>query len=159
MAYEKLKKDYFIAVIGGSSISDSLYNIAYKVGWWIAKRKCILINGGCSGVMEASSKGAKDAGGLTVGILPGKEKDEANDFVDIPVPTGISEARNAIIVNMADGLIAVDGEYGTLSEIAFALKKKKPIVGIKTFDFKEIHKVDSPKEAVKKIIELINKRK
>ncbi len=159
MACKELKRNFFIAVIGGSVISKSLYDIAYKTGYEIARKGCILINGGCSGVMEASSKGAKDAGGLTVGILPGREKEDANDFIDIPVPTGIGEARNAIIVNIADGLIAIDGEYGTLSEIAFSLKKKKPIVGIKTFDFKEIHKVDSPEDAVKKIIELIKGNK
>lgn len=159
MACTKLKEVYFIGVIGGSSVSRSLYNIAYKVGFEIAKKGCILINGGCSGVMEASGKGAKEAGGLTIGILPGREKTDANNFIDIPVPTGIGEARNAIIVNMADGLIAIDGEYGTLSEIAFALKKSKPIVGIKTFNFKEIVKAASPEEAVDKILELIKGNK
>lgn len=150
---------YFIAVIGGSQVSRKIYNIAYKVGYEIAKNNAILINGGLSGVMEASSRGAKDNGGLTVGILPGKDKKDANDYVDIPVATGIGEARNVIIINMADGIIAIDGEYGTLSELAFAMKKEKPIVGIDTFDFKKISRVNSPEIAVKKLIEMIERKK
>jgi uncharacterized protein (TIGR00725 family) len=154
-----LINNYFIAVIGGSQVSKKIYNMAYKVGCEIAKNNGILINGGLSGVMEASSRGAKENGGLTVGILPGKDKKDANNYVDIPVATGIGEARNVIIINMADGVIAIDGEYGTLSEIAFALKKEKPIVGINTFDFKEIYSVNSPEMAVKKIIEMIESKK
>jgi len=105
--------------------------------------------------MEAASKGAKETGGMTVGILPGFSKDEANPYVMIPVITGLSHARNIIIVRSADAVIAISGEYGTLSEIAIALKLGKPVIGIKTWEHIEgVVKVASPEEAVQKVLEL-----
>jgi len=144
-----------IAVIGGSSVSPKYYELARQAGGAIAECGCALVCGGLSGVMEAGAKGAKEKGGMTIGILPGKNKSDANRYIDVAVPTGIGEARNFVIINMADAVIAVDGKEGTLSEIAFALKSKKPIAGIGTYDIRGIMKETSPKEAVKKLIKMV----
>jgi uncharacterized protein (TIGR00725 family) len=144
-----------IAVIGGSSVSAKNYGLAFRAGAEIARRKCVLVCGGLSGVMEAATKGAKENNGMTVGILPGKNRKDANKYIDIAVPSGIGEARNVIIVNMADGVVAIDGKEGTLSEIAFTLKSKKPICGIGTYDLKGIIKEEEPEKAVEKICKLI----
>lgn len=145
-----------IAVIGAGSCSKEIYNIAEEAGKLIAMNGAVLLTGGLGGVMEAASKGAQEEGGITVGILPGFSKDEANRYVDIPIATGLSHARNAVIARSADALIAIAGEYGTLSEIAIALKMGKPVIGIKTWDTIEgvIH-VNTPAEAIKIISEFI----
>ncbi len=144
-----------ISVIGAGTCSDDIYKNAEDVGRLIAQKGAVLVTGGLGGVMEAASKGAKEAGGITVGILPGFSKDEANRFVEIPIATGLSHARNIIVVRSADAVIAVSGEYGTLSEIAVALKLGKPVIGINTWDnVEDIIKVNTPEEAVQKAFEL-----
>jgi uncharacterized protein (TIGR00725 family) len=146
------------AVIGDSSCNKEIYGIAEEVGTLIAKKGGILITGGLGGVMEAASKGAKQAGGITVGVLPGFSSEDANSYVDIPITTGLSHARNIIIARSADALIAVSGGYGTLSEIAIALKLGKPVIGIKTWDTIEgLIKVEFPEEALQKAFELLGK--
>ena len=120
-----------IAVIGAGSADEPLLRIAEEVGQLIAKRDAILICGGLGGVMEAASKGARSEEGTTVGILPQNYKNEANPYIDIPVATGFGEGRNVIIARTADAIIAIGGEYGTLSEIAFGLRMGKPVIGIK----------------------------
>ncbi len=148
-----------ISVIGAGECSEKIYEIAENVGGLIARGNAVLVTGGLGGVMEAASKGAKEAGGITVGILPGFSKDEANKFVGIPITTGLSHARNTIVVRSADAVIAVAGEYGTLSEIAIALKLGKPVIGINTWDNVEgIIKVNTPEEAVQKALELASKK-
>lgn len=144
-----------IAVIGAGSADESIIKIAENVGRLIAKKNAILVCGGLGGVMEASARGAKSEGGITVGILPHDNKRNANPYIDIPVATGFEEGRNIIIVRTADALIAVGGEYGTLSEIAFALKTGKPVVGINTWDIKGIVKADNAEDAVNKTFELL----
>jgi uncharacterized protein (TIGR00725 family) len=145
-----------ISVIGAGTCDEHTYQIAEKVGQLIAQKGAILVNGGLGGVMEAASKGAKEAGGTTVGILPGSSKDEANPYITVPVTTGLSHARNIIVVRSADAVIAVSGEYGTLSEIAIALKIGKPVIGINTWDSVEgVIMVNSAEEAVRKAWELI----
>ncbi len=131
-----------IGVIGGSNCTEEINRMAEEVGRGIATGGASLICGGLSGVMEYACKGAKSAGGLTIGVLPGTSKDDANDFVDIPIVTGLSIARNIIIVNTADVLIAIDGGYGTLSEIAFALNLRKPVVALDTWYLESAGKVD-----------------
>jgi len=148
---------FLIGVIGGSAVNKEIYKKAFQTGALIAKKGGFVVCGGLSGVMEAACKGAKSEGGTTIGILPGKSKSAANPYVDIPVPTGIGEARNVVIVNTAAGFIAIDGKEGTLSEIAFALKQKKPVMGIDTFNIKGVVKCGSPEEAVKKLFGLIRK--
>lgn len=125
-----------IGVIGSGDLSkdEEAYRIAEQVGEEIARTKAILICGGLYGVMEACAKGAKKCKGITVGILPGESKEEANPYIDIKIVTAMSHARNAIIARSCDALIAVGGDYGTLSEIVLALKSSKKVVVIKTRD-------------------------
>lgn len=147
-----------ISVIGAGSCDKDVYSLAEEVGKLVAQKGATLVTGGLGGVMEAASKGAKEAGGITVGILPGFSKEEANRFVTIPVATGLSHARNIIVARSADAVIAFSGEYGTLSEIAIALKLSKPVIGIKTWENIEgVIKADSAEEAVNRAFELIGK--
>ncbi|MCL5063337.1 MAG: TIGR00725 family protein, partial [Nitrospiraceae bacterium] len=122
-----------ISVIGAGDADGKTLQTAEDVGKLIAKRKAILFCGGLGGVMEAAAKGAKSEGGITVGILPQSHREDANPYIDIPVATGFGEGRNVIIIRSADALIAVGGEYGTLSEIALGLKTGKPVIGINTW--------------------------
>jgi uncharacterized protein (TIGR00725 family) len=143
------RHSYLIGVIGGSVCDDEIYNFAYNTGQEIAKRNAILVCGGLTGVMEAACKGAKDSGGLTIGILPGDDRKSANPYVDIPILTNIGYARNFIIVQTAEAFVAIDGRFGTLSELAFVLDRKKPIVGYKTWDIDvNVLKIDNPREAL-----------
>lgn len=145
-----------IGVIGGGQCSAGIYELARQVGQEIARAGALLICGGMFGVMEAACRGAKEAGGTTIGILPGTLKTEANGFVDIPLVTGLNEARNVIIARSADGLIAVDGEYGTLSEIAFAFKFGKPVVGLQApFALPEVIQATTAAEAVNLLLNRI----
>ena len=147
-----------ISVIGAGTCNNETYSIAEEIGKLIAQKGAILVTGGLSGVMEAASKGATEAGGTTVGILPGFSKEDANKYVSIPITTGLSHARNIVIVRSADAVIAVSGEYGTLSEIAVALKLGKPVIGIKTWEHIDgLIEAKSSQEAVNKAFELVNK--
>ena len=123
----------FIAVIGGSTCSADAAQVAEAVGRRLASRGVALVCGGLGGVMEAACRGAKSAGGLTVGILPGDDRRSANPHVDIPVVTGMGHARNAIVVKTAQAVIAIDGSYGTLSEIALALQNGIAVIGLGTW--------------------------
>jgi uncharacterized protein (TIGR00725 family) len=147
-----------ISVIGAGACDKKTYVMAETVGQLVARRGGILITGGLGGVMEAASKGANEAGGTVVGILPGFNKKDANSYVTIPITTGLSHARNVIVVRSADAVIAVAGEYGTLSEIAIALKLGKPVIGINTWENIEgVVNVDNAEDAVAKAIELTDK--
>ena len=119
-----------IAVIGGSECSAEEASVAEAVGRELARRGVILVCGGLKGVMEAACKGAKSAGGTTVGILPGNSRHAANPYVDIPIVTGLGYARNVIVARSGQAVIAIDGSYGTLSEIAYALQDGIPVVGL-----------------------------
>lgn len=125
-----------IAVIGGSAPTPEEVAAAEAVGRALAKGGAVLICGGRGGVMEAACRGAKAAGGLTVGILPGPDRSEANPYVDIPIVTGIGVARNAIVARTAQVVVAVGGSYGTLNEIAFALQFGVPVVGLGTWEMR-----------------------
>jgi uncharacterized protein (TIGR00725 family) len=144
-----------IAVIGGRRPEKSLFKEAEEVGRLIAQKGAVLVCGGLGGVMEAASKGAKSGGGLTLGILPQNDSKDANPYIDISVPTGLGIARNVIIARTADALIAVGGEYGTLSEIAFALQMGKPVVGIRTWDIKGVIRAENAADAINKISETL----
>lgn len=138
-----------IGVIGVSDSTVEQYKIAENTGIEIAKRNGIIICGGLGGVMEAVCKGAKSLGGLTIGVMPGFDRHEKNQYVDIPIVTGMSNARNIILVRSSQSIISIGRGYGTLSEIAFALKLRIPIIGINTWEVsKDIKQVKTPKEAV-----------
>ncbi len=117
-----------IGVIGAGNCDESIAMIAEEVGQEIAKRGAVLICGGLGGVMQAAACGAKQEGGTTIGILPGSRREDANPYIDIVILSAMGHARNAIIAQSCDALIAIDGEYGTLSEIALSLKMGKKVV-------------------------------
>lgn len=137
-----------VAVIGAGTSGSDVLATAEAVGRLIAEHGALLVCGGLGGVMEAAARGAKAAGGTTVGILPQAYRHDANPYIDVPIATGFGEGRNVFIVRTADVLIAVGGEYGTLSEIALALKSGKPVIGLDTWDIKGIQKAESPEHAL-----------
>lgn len=154
-----MKRKKIIAVIGqGKSVPSNILRQAEAVGKLIAEGGAMLICGGLGGVMEAACRGAKQAGGITIGVLPGRDTCDANDFVDIPIATGIGEARNSIIARTADVLIAVGGKYGTLSEIAFALNFNRAVIGLNTWQHIEgVIYADSAEEAVQLAFDFLPK--
>jgi len=145
-----------IGIIGAGRCDNATFDLAYKVGQMVAERGAILYCGGLGGVMEASAKGAVSKGGITVGILPGANTSDANEYITIPVVTGMGHARNVILVRSSEALIAISGSHGTLSEIALALKMWKPVVGLNTWkDIMDCHYVKTAEEAVEKAFSLI----
>ena len=158
-------KYIFIAVIGGGDVSPQVTELAEATGREIARQDAVLVCGGLGGVMEAACKGANEEGGLTIGILPGDDRQAANQYVQIPIVTGIGYARNVAVVKSAQAVIAIDGSYGTLSEIGHALQSGIPVIGLNTWslsiDGEENNTIilaDTPKDAVAKAIELIEDR-
>ncbi len=137
-----------IGVIGGANPSSEFRETAYKLGRAIAEKNAVLVCGGLSGVMEAAAKGNKEAGGISIGILPGNSTKDANPYIDVSIATGMGYSRNSLVVMNSDVLIAVDGQYGTLSEIAFGFIQDKRVIGLGTWDIKGIIKTDSPEQAV-----------
>jgi hypothetical protein len=117
-----------VAVVGGYDVDAGTLRQAEEVGRLLAERGAVLITGGRRGVAEAASRGASQAGGLTVGILPGRHRSDANPWVQVAVPTGLGDTRNALVVMGADAVIAFPGQFGTLSEIAFALLARTPVI-------------------------------
>jgi uncharacterized protein (TIGR00725 family) len=122
------KRKPTIGVIGGAEASEETLKVAYEVGSYIAGNDAILVCGGLGGVMEAASRGAAENDGIVVGIIPGMEKSASNPHVHIVVPSGMGQARNALVVNSSDVLIAFPGKFGTLSEIGLALNSGKTVV-------------------------------
>ncbi len=144
----ELRKRMRIGVIGGSSADNRSLLVAYKVGQLIAQSGAILVCGGLGGIMEAAASGAKSAEGMTVGIIPGRNPEEANPHIDLPIATGMGYTRNSLVAMNADALIAIAGEYGTLSEIAYGNIYGKRVVGLGTWEIKGVIKAASPEEAV-----------
>jgi uncharacterized protein (TIGR00725 family) len=124
-----------VAVCGESDPQTSLAELAFELGRGIAQRDAVLICGGLTGVMEHAARGAQAAGGLTIGLLPGEDTRDGNEFLDIAIATGLGRARNAILARTADGVVALGGGLGTLSEIALALRNRRPTIGIHTWRF------------------------
>ncbi|RME81263.1 MAG: TIGR00725 family protein [Caldilineae bacterium] len=137
-----------VAVIGGATCSHQEADWAHQVGRLLAERGVGIVCGGRGGVMAAVCRGAVEAGGMSVGILPGESTAEANPWVRIALPTGLGEARNALVVRCGLGVIAIGGGYGTLSEIALALKAGKRVAGLGTWDIDGVRHVETPQEAV-----------
>jgi uncharacterized protein (TIGR00725 family) len=124
-----------VAVCGESDPQTPLHQVAFDVGHAIAERGAALICGGLTGVMEHAARGARAAGGLTIGLLPGDDPESANQYIDVAIATGLGHGRNAVLVLSADGVIAVGGGLGTLSEIALALRSGRPVIGVMTWSF------------------------
>jgi uncharacterized protein (TIGR00725 family) len=129
-----MRRTYVAVVGGGGRVPVTQRRMAEEVGRAVAEAGAVLVCGGLGGVMEAACRGARAGGGLTVGILPGRDRADANRYVDIAIPTGMGEARNSLVVRAADAVVAVAGEYGTLSEIALALQAGIPVVGLDTWE-------------------------
>ncbi|KPL20048.1 MAG: hypothetical protein AMJ92_00640 [candidate division Zixibacteria bacterium SM23_81] len=157
MTSSQSRKILRVAVVGGGQCSSQIAALAEKVGRELAGQGCVVVTGGLGGVMEAACKGAKSANGLTVGILPGFNAGDANEYVSIPIVTGLNHARNAIVVRSADAIIAINGQYGTLSEIALGLAIGIPVVGLKTWDISGLVSAKTAKEAVDRALELIGR--
>lgn len=145
----------YVAVVGPSEGSADELAAAEHVGRGVAERGAVLVCGGLGGAMEAACRGAKQAGGTTLGILPGSDRGDANPYVDVAVATGLAEGRNALVVRTADAVIAVGGAYGTLSEIALALRAQVPVVGLLTWELarqgvrdEAIVRAETPEDAV-----------
>ena len=145
-----------VAVVGSGHCSEAESTLAYSVGKELAEAGIAVITGGLGGVMEAACHGAIEARGMTVGILPGRDPLEANAYVRVPIPTGLGEFRNFLVVSAAESVIAIGGEWGTLSEIAMAMKLGKRVVGLSSWELKgpspaalTIQKAETPEQAVK----------
>ncbi|MGI8774188.1 MAG: TIGR00725 family protein [Actinomycetota bacterium] len=154
---DETERRRYVAVVGAGDPGTDTDRLAYEVGRLLASRGAVLVCGGLTGVMEHACRGAKDGGGTTVGILPSTDKRHANPHVDVAIATGMGEMRNALIVRTADAVIAIGGGFGTLSEIAFALKLGRPVFGLSTWDLERarpgdggVVPVDTPGEAVRK---------
>lgn len=132
-----------IAVIGGDEAPADILEMAEEVGRELARRGCTVVCGGRHGVMEAVCRGARAQGGHTIGILPGPDTADMNPYVEFPIITNMGYARNAIVVLSGEAVIAVDGAYGTLSEIAHALAMDIPVIGLRTWSFSDDHGQDT----------------
>jgi uncharacterized protein (TIGR00725 family) len=146
----------YVSVVGSGTVSGDLYEKAREVGRLIAERGGTIVCGGRSGMMEAAARGAKEAGGIAIGILPDEDRRQANEFLSYAIATGTGHARNLAVVCSGDVVIAVGGEYGTLSEIGLALKVGRPVVTLGSWDLGEhVGVASSPEEAVEAAFALL----
>ncbi|MCD6578403.1 TIGR00725 family protein [bacterium] len=153
-------KQIIIGVVGSSVPLKEYEDIAFEVGKLIAEKEWVLITGGLGGVMEKACEGAKSKAGLTIGVLPGSSKKDANQFVDVPIVTAMQQARNNIVVQTADIIVAIGAGFGTLAEIATALKINKPVISISSWDVDEkVIRIDEPQEVIAKIEKILKKKK
>jgi uncharacterized protein (TIGR00725 family) len=151
-------KKTYIGVIGAGHCTKKLRDLASEVGEEIARAGAVLVCGGLNGIMKGAAEGAKSVNGVTIGVLPGTEKREANEYIDYTICSGFGEARNLIIIRTADAVIALPGMFGTLSELGFALKMKKPVVSLGSWDVTDaLIKAGDAKEAVKLALQAIQK--
>ena len=155
-----------VAVSGGGEADDEACRLAEQVGFELARRGAVLVTGGLGGAMAAACRGAKAGGGMTIGILPSDDRADANPWVDVAVPTGLGEGRNALVVQAADAVVAVAGEFGTLSEIALALRLGRPVIGLGTWELardgrpvEAIRAVASPSEAAETAVAMATERR
>jgi len=144
----------YIAVIGASKPTPEQEQAAEDVGRGLGAAGAIVITGGRGGVMAAASRGAHEAGATVVGILPGRDRRDANEWVGIALPTGLGDVRNALVVTAADAVVAVGGAYGTLTEIAYALNAGTGVVGYDTWAIEGVELADTPAAAVERALEL-----
>jgi uncharacterized protein (TIGR00725 family) len=143
-----LARRRYVAVVGPGDASEDELATADAVGRNLAERGAVVVCGGLGGVMAAVCHGATSTGGTAVGILPGHDRAAGNEWLTVAIPTGLGELRNGLVIRSADAVIAVGGTYGTLSEVALALKTGVPVIGLRTWEIDGIERVDSPGEAV-----------
>ncbi|TML96395.1 MAG: TIGR00725 family protein [Actinobacteria bacterium] len=148
----------YVAVVGPGEPAAAELEHAEAIGRELARAGVVLVTGGLGGVMSAACRGAASAGGLTVGLLPGQDRKAANEWVTVALPTGLGELRNGLVVRAADAVIAVGGAYGTLSEIALALRTGVPVVGVRTWEIDGVEEVTSAERAVQRALELAVQR-
>ena len=152
----------YVGVCGPDPAPPDVAAVAEEVGRLLAHEGAVVVCGGLGGTMEAVARGASGAGGTVVGILPGASRGQGNDFLTVAIPTGMGEMRNALVVRASDVVIAVAGEFGTLSEIAFALKTGTPVIGLRTWELSKperevadpIVRASDPHEAVRAALQL-----
>lgn len=144
----------YVAVVGPGEATGEQQRCAEAVGRGLALAGVVLVCGGLGGVMAAACRGAAGAGGTAVGILPGSDREAANEWVSVALPTGLGELRNGLVVRAADAVIAVGGAYGTLSEIALALKTGVPVVGVGSWPIDGVEAVESADDAVARALAL-----
>ena len=144
-----------IGVIGGHTCSNEVEQIAQNLAKNLAKVVDFIVCGGLGGTMKAVCKGFKESGGITIGIITSYDKNDANEYVDIVIPTGLGLARNVLVVQSADAVIALPGSYGTLSEIAYCLQFKKPVISLTSWDIKGVIKVNTVDEAIKEVLKVM----
>lgn len=151
----KLNRLPIVSVFGGRVAGKTLIEQAEKIGKEIALNNWILLCGGRCGIMEAVSKGCKEAGGTVIGILPGTDHSDANPYLSIPIATGIGLARNEILACACDAAIAVGGKYGTLSEIGHALQYGKPVISLGSWDIEGVIAVETVKDVIDELKHLL----
>jgi uncharacterized protein (TIGR00725 family) len=151
---------FYVAVCGPGDATEAERSDAEEVGRRLAESDAVLVCGGLGGVMDAAARGARAAGGLAIGLLPGATRAGSSPELTVSIPTGLGEARNALVVRAADVVIAISGEFGTLSELALALKLGRPVVGLRTWELRRsdrsvdaIIQAETPEEAVELAIE------
>ncbi len=140
-----------ISVFGGRDITPKVYENSVEIGRLLAREGYLVFCGGGQGVMEAISKGVSEAGGTVIGILKGKELEEGNDYLTIPIATGMDIARNAVLAYNCDAAVAISGKYGTMSEIAYAFQLNTPVVGYETWDINHVVHAESPEDVITKL--------
>ena len=145
-----------ISVFGGRDITPDVYKDTLEIGRRLADEGYLVFCGGGAGVMEAIAKGVHDEGGIVVGVMKGQNLEEGNKYLTVPIATGIGIARNAILAYNCDAAIAISGQYGTLSEIAYAFQLKKPVIGYKTWDIDPVIQANTPEEVVSKLNKELN---
>jgi len=147
-----------VSVIGGHACTKEVEQIAQELGEKLAKVVDLLACGGLSGTMKAVCKGFKAGGGVTIGIIPGYNKSDANEFVDIVIPTGLGLARNVLVVKSADVVVALPGEMGTLSEIAYCLQFGMPVISLNSWDIRGVIKVNTVEEAIGEVRKCLSRK-
>ena len=153
----KVCQKIIVSVVGGHDATDKVEQISHDIGVLVAEMECVLVCGGLSGVMEAACKGAKKAGGLTIGLLPGTDKADANPYVDIALPTSLGFARNACVACSSDIIVALPGSHGTNSEICYGLVYKRPVIDFGNWNIKGMIPVKNIKELEAVLKKLIRK--
>ena len=148
----------YVAVVGPGEAEADVTAAAEQVGRELAGRGAVVVTGGRGGTMEAACRGASQAGGLTVGILPGPDRSAANDWLTVSLPTGMGELRNGLVARAGDAVIALGRGYGTLSEVGFALKLGRPVIGLGTWEVEGVVAAEDPVDAAERALSLAGSR-